>query len=114
MVFYLLRWTYFSDANAGKNILMNSQLKRILLKSSNKTKWNTTEKNRINMEKENNTDQSDFHENDIPNLISLKPFEFESKTNIRDIKSSQKQPSLQLYLKRDSGTGVFQWILQNF
>ena len=51
------------------------------------------------MEKENNTDQSDFHENDIPNLISLKLFEFESKTNIRDIKSSQKQPSEVFYKK---------------
>ena len=42
------------------------------------------------MEKENNSDESDFSENEIPDLNSLKPFEFEPKTNI-DINSSQKQ-----------------------
>ena len=45
------------------------------------------------MEKENNTDESDFSENEIPDLNSLKPFKFEPKTNIGDINSSQKQPS---------------------
>ena len=40
------------------------------------------------MEKENNSDESDFSENEIPDLNSLKPFEFEPKTNIRDINSS--------------------------
>ena len=40
------------------------------------------------MEKENNTDEKDFSENEIPDLNSLKPFEFEPKTNIRDINSS--------------------------
>ena len=44
------------------------------------------------MEKENNIDESDFNENEIPDLNSLKPFEFEPKTNIGDINSSQKQP----------------------
>ena len=39
------------------------------------------------MEKENNSDESDFSENEIPDLNSLKPFEFEPKTN-RDINSS--------------------------
>ena len=39
------------------------------------------------MEKENNTNESDFSENEIPDLNSLKPFEFEPKTN-RDITSS--------------------------
>ena len=38
--------------------------------------------------KKNNTDESDLNENEIPDLNSLKPFEFESKRNIRDIKSS--------------------------
>ena len=33
------------------------------------------------MEKENNTDESDSSENEIPDLNSLKPFEFEWKTN---------------------------------
>ena len=39
------------------------------------------------MEKENN-DKSDFSENEIPDLNSLKPFKFEPKTNIGDIISS--------------------------
>ena len=37
------------------------------------------------MEKENNNDESDFSENEISNLNSLKPFKFEPKTNIGDI-----------------------------
>ena len=40
-----------------------------------------------NMEKENNTDESNFSENEIRDLHSLKPFEFEPKIN-RDINSS--------------------------
>ena len=32
------------------------------------------------MEKENNNDESDFSENEIPDLNSLKPFKFEPKT----------------------------------
>ena len=56
--------------------------------SSDKKKWNKTEKDRKNMEKENNSDESDFSENEIPDLNSLKPFEFEPKTNIGDINSS--------------------------
>ena len=39
------------------------------------------------MEKENN-DKSDFSENEKPDLNSLKPFKFESRTNIEDIISS--------------------------
>ena len=38
--------------------------------------------------KKNNTNESDFSENEIPDLISLKPFEFEPKKNIGDINSS--------------------------
>ena len=34
------------------------------------------------MEKENNTNESDLSENEIPDLNSLKPLEFEPKTNI--------------------------------
>ena len=34
------------------------------------------------MEKENNSDESDFSENEILDLNPLKPFEFEPKTNI--------------------------------
>ena len=37
------------------------------------------------MEKENNSDESDFSENEIPDL---KPFKFEPKTNIGDTISS--------------------------
>ena len=40
------------------------------------------------MEKENNTHEKDFSENEIPELNSLKLFEFEPKTNIGDITSS--------------------------
>ena len=66
MAFYLLTWTYFNSVNRGRNILIKSQLKRILFMSSDKTKWNKTEKDRKNMEKENNSDESDFSENEIP------------------------------------------------
>ena len=55
---------------------------------SDKKKWSKTEKDRKNMEKENNTDRSDFSENEIPGWNYLKPFEFEPKTNIGDIISS--------------------------
>ena len=40
-----------------------------------------TENDRKIMEKENNTNESDISENEIPDLNSLKPFEFEPKTN---------------------------------
>ena len=40
------------------------------------------------MEKENITDESDFSENEIPDINSLKTFEFEPKTSIEDIGSS--------------------------
>ena len=45
------------------------------------------------MKKENNIDENDFSENEIPDLNSLKPFEFERKTNMGDINTSLKQPS---------------------
>ena len=37
------------------------------------------------MEKENNSDENDFSENEIPDLNSLKSFKFEPKTNVGDI-----------------------------
>ena len=40
------------------------------------------------MEKENNSDEIDFSENEIPDLNSLKPFKLQPKTNIGDIISS--------------------------
>ena len=42
--------------------------------SSDREKWNKNEKDRKNMEKENNSKESDFSENEIPDLNSLKPF----------------------------------------
>ena len=45
--------------------------------SSDKKKWNKTEKDGKNMEKENNSDESDFRENEIPDLNSLQLFGFE-------------------------------------
>ena len=56
--------------------------------NSGKKKLNKTEKDRKNMEKKENNDKSDFIENEIPDLNSLKPFKFEPKTNIGDINSS--------------------------
>ena len=76
MTFYLLIWSYFNDVNVGRNILINSELKRILFMSSdkkNETKLRKTEK----MWKKKMTDES---ENEIPDLNFLKPFEFETKT----------------------------------
>ena len=46
-------------------------------------------------EKENNNDESDFSENEILDLNFLKPFEFESKTNIRIINSSSSDDQRQ-------------------
>ena len=56
-----------------------------------------------NMEKENNTDESDFSENELPDLNSLKPFELEPKTNIGDINSSSiddKEEVIEYKVKR--------------
>ena len=58
MAFYLLTWTYFNDVNGDRNILISSQLKQILYIVSDKKKWNKTEKDSKNMEKENKTDRS--------------------------------------------------------
>ena len=40
------------------------------------------------MEKESNSNESNFRENEISDFNSLKPFEFEPKTNTGDINSS--------------------------
>ena len=42
------------------------------------------------MEKENNSDESEFIENEILDLNSLKPFKFKPKTNIGDINNSSR------------------------
>ena len=49
-----------------------------------KQNWETEKKHG----EENNTDESYFSENEILDLNSWKPFEFESKANIRVINSS--------------------------
>ena len=106
--FYLLTWIYFNDVNVGKNILIDSQLKGILFISSEKQKWNKTEKDGKKMEKENNTDKSDFIENEILDLNSLKHFEFESKANIGVTNSSSsddEEEGIEYKVKR-IGTSV--------
>ena len=62
----------------------------ILLKDS--FLWAVTTKNQIKLtktektcEKENNTDESDFSQNEIPDINFLKPFEFGPKTNISEM-----------------------------
>ena len=57
------------------------------------------------MDKENNSDQSDFSENEIPDLNSLKPFKFKPKTNIGYINSSSsddKEEGAEYKVKRIS------------
>ena len=72
--------------------------------SSDKKKWNKTEKNKKDMEKENNSDESDFSENEIPDLNSLKPFKFEPKTNWDIVSSSSddKDEGVEYKVKRIS------------
>ena len=50
-------------------------------------KMKQNRKTEKNMEKEKNSAESDFSENEIPDLNSLKPFKFEAKTDIRYIVS---------------------------
>ena len=40
-----------------------------------------------NKEKENDSDESDFSENEIPHLNSLRPFKFEPKEQISEVLS---------------------------
>ena len=71
--FYLLAWTCFNDVSMGRNILINSQLKSPFSEQwqgKMKQNWEREKKH----EKENSTDESDFSENEIPHLNSLKPF----------------------------------------
>ena len=79
MTFYLLTLTYYNHANVGRNVLINSQLKRIIFMNSDKKKWNKTEKDRKNIEKEKNTDESDFSENKIQDLIFFETFRIWTK-----------------------------------
>ena len=70
--------TFYSILNLKESFLIAATRK-------SEIKLRKTEKN---MEKENNTDERDFSENEIPDLNSLKPFEFEPKTNVGGINSS--------------------------
>ena len=53
----------------AETFLINSQLKESFLSAAR----------RKNMEKENNSDESDFSENEMPDLNSLKPFKGATK-----------------------------------
>ena len=64
MAFYLLTWTYSNDVNVGRNILINSQLKRIFFLWAAKQNWERQKKY------ENNSNESDFSENKMPDLNS--------------------------------------------
>ena len=84
MAFYSLTWRYFNDVNGCKNLNLKGSFLWVATRK-NETKLRKTEKN---TQKENNSDESDFSENEIPNLNSLKPLKFEPKTNIGEIISS--------------------------
>ena len=59
------------------------------------------------MQNENNTNESDFIENEILDLNSLKPFELESKTNIGVINSSSsddEEEGIEYKVKRISNS----------
>ena len=77
------------------NILMMSMCEESIFNWNNEITLIKTTKNEIklknkkeNMEKENCINKTGFSENEIPDLKSLKPFEFEPKTNFYDINSS--------------------------
>ena len=77
------------------NILMMSMCEESIFNLNNEITLIKTTKNEIklknkkeNMEKENCINKTGFSENEIPDLKSLKSFEFEPKTNFYDINSS--------------------------
>ena len=64
--FYSLTWTYFNDVNGSRNILINSQKSPFYEQRQEKIK-----QNRERLKKhENNSNYSDFSENEIPDLNS--------------------------------------------
>ena len=65
MTYYLLPWRH-----GGKNLNLKESFLWVTT-TKNETKLRKTEKN---MERENNSDESDFSENEMPDLNSLKPF----------------------------------------
>ena len=73
--------------------------------SSNKKKWNKTEKDRKKHGKKNKSNEIDFSENEKADLNSLKPFKFDPKTNIGDINissSDDEEKSAECKVKRIS------------
>ena len=63
----------------GRNILINSQPKNPFYEQWQeeiKQNWERHKKHR-----KNDTDESDFSENEIPDVNSLKPYQFKSKAN---------------------------------
>ena len=73
---------------------------------------NKTEKERKNMEKENNTYKSDFSENKTIDLNSIKPFEFKSKTNIGVINSSSsydEEKCIEYKIKQIRNSERWEW-----
>ena len=71
----------------GRNILFKSILKKSFLLAAARRSEAKPRKTEYNIEKENSTNENDFSGNEIPDLNSLKLFEFESKAN-RDINSN--------------------------
>ena len=60
------------------------------------------------MGKQNNTYESEFSENEMPDLNTLKPFVFEPKTNIGDFNGSSsddEEEGAEYKLKRVSNSG---------
>ena len=76
MTFYLLTRTYFNEVNECRNILINSQLKRILFMSSDKKIKQKWERQKKHGKRKQQQWKWGFSENEIPDLNSLKPFEF--------------------------------------
>ena len=61
------------------------------------------------MEKENNTNESDFSESEISDLNSLKSFEFEPKSNIGDINSSSSDHEEEVIEDKVKRIGNREW-----
>ena len=88
MAFYLPTSTYFNDVNGGRNIYSTLNLKESFL-------WVATRKNETKLRKTEKAWKKKIKAmkvrlkwNEITDVKSLKPFEFEPKTNIGDINSS--------------------------
>ena len=78
----LWTWTYFNDVNGSKDL----NLKKSFLWAATKKMKQNWERQK-NKEKENDSDESDFSENEIPDLNSLRPFKFEPKEQISEVLS---------------------------